>query len=45
MEGDPPVMYRSHGAMIEVVLPPKGDVILWGLEGAYLHRNMSIRVI
>ena len=32
MEGDPPVMYRSHGAMIEVVSPRKG-VIIYGSGG------------
>ena len=34
MEGDPAVMYRSHGAMIEVVPPLQGGHNPWGLEGA-----------
>ena len=33
MEGVPPVMYRLHLAMIKVVLPPKGDITLWGRQG------------
>ena len=34
MKGDPPVMYRSHGAMIDVVSPPKRGLCIWGRKGA-----------
>ena len=44
-EGGTPVLYRPHVAMIELVLPPKGDNNLWGLEGAYPHRLKSIKMI